>query len=111
MAKRLRGKASGGIGELTRDLGQMIEKSRHQVVHAANAAMTALYWEIGERIRTEVLEDKRAAYGQRVVLAVGRKLEAQYGRGFGEKSLRRTAKLSPHCGDNWGGRTSESSCP
>ncbi|MBI5546986.1 MAG: DUF1016 domain-containing protein [Deltaproteobacteria bacterium] len=94
MAKQLRGKVAGGVGELTRDLGEMIERSRHQVAHAANAAMTALYWEIGARIRTEVLKDRRAVYGQRVISVVGRKLEAQYGRSFGEKSLRRMVQFA-----------------
>ncbi|MGC4119500.1 MAG: PDDEXK nuclease domain-containing protein [Myxococcales bacterium] len=67
---------------------------RHQVAQAANAAMTTLYWEIGTKIRTEVLEGKRASYGKRVIAAVGRRLESQYGSGFGEKSLRRMLQFA-----------------
>ena len=76
---------------------------------AANAALTALYWQMGYRVRTEVLDGRRAEYGAQIVAAVGRQLEARYGRGFGEKNLRRMSslprssprpRLSPRCGDN-----------
>jgi hypothetical protein len=53
-----------------------------------------------------------ADYGDGLLAAPGRHLERRYGRGFGEKNLRRmlqfaeafpTSQLSPRCGDNWGG--------
>jgi predicted nuclease of restriction endonuclease-like (RecB) superfamily len=76
------------------DLGKMIEAARLQVAVAANAALTTLYWQIGHRVRTEVLEGRRAEYGVQIVAAVGRQLEARYGRGFGEKNLRRMVQFA-----------------
>ncbi|MEO8902607.1 MAG: DUF1016 N-terminal domain-containing protein [Polyangiaceae bacterium] len=64
------------------------EAARHEFAQTANAALTTLYWQIGMRVRTEVLEGRRAEYGAQIVAAVGRALEARYGAGFGEKSLR-----------------------
>jgi predicted nuclease of restriction endonuclease-like (RecB) superfamily len=73
---------------LVADIGRLIDDARKQVAQAANAGLTTLYWQIGARIRQDLLKEKRAEYGAQIVSAVGRQLEAQYGRGFGEKSLR-----------------------
>jgi len=72
---------------LIRDLGEMIEGARHQVAIAANAALTTLYWQVGRRVRAEVLEGRRAGYGEKLVATLGRHLQSRYGRSFGEKSL------------------------
>ncbi|MDA1049022.1 MAG: PDDEXK nuclease domain-containing protein [Planctomycetota bacterium] len=52
-----------------------------------NSALVWLNWGIGKRIREEVLQEERAEYGQQIVSAVGRQLNAEFGRGFSEKSL------------------------
>jgi hypothetical protein len=41
-----------------------------------NAGLTVLYWQIGERIRRDVLQEKRAEYGAEIVSALGRQLRA-----------------------------------
>lgn len=53
-----------------------------------------LYWQMGHRVRTEVLDGRRAEYGAQIVAAVGRELETRYGRGFGEKNLRRMVQFA-----------------
>jgi predicted nuclease of restriction endonuclease-like (RecB) superfamily len=98
-AEKARSRASRESGELevstlVRDLGSMIEEARNQVAAAANAALTSLYWQMGYRVRTEVLDGRRAEYGAQIVAAVGRQLEASYGRGFGEKNLRRMVQFA-----------------
>ncbi|MBK6520464.1 MAG: DUF1016 family protein [Polyangiaceae bacterium] len=82
------------VAALLRDLEQMIEAARHQVAVAANAALTTLHWQIGNRVRSDVLEGRRAEYGARIVSAVGRQLEARHGRGFGEKSIRHMLRFA-----------------
>lgn len=82
------------VSALVRDLGAMIDAARKQVAGAANAALTTLYWQLGHRVRTEVLEEQRAEYGAQIVAAVGRQLETLYGRGFGEKNLRRMVQFA-----------------
>ncbi|HKQ68783.1 MAG TPA: DUF1016 N-terminal domain-containing protein [Polyangiaceae bacterium] len=82
------------VSALVRDLGTMIDAARKQVAVAANAALTTLYWQIGHRVRTEVLDERRAKYGGQIVSAVGRQLEVRYGRGFGEKSLRHMIRFA-----------------
>ena len=82
------------VSMLVSDLGSMIDAARKQAAVAANAALTTLYWQIGRRIRTEVLDEQRAEYGGQIFSAVGRQLEARYGRGFGEKSLRHMVRFA-----------------
>jgi predicted nuclease of restriction endonuclease-like (RecB) superfamily len=79
---------------LALDIGNLIESARGQVAQAANAALTTLYWQIGTRIHQDVLKARRAEYGAQIVSAVGRQLEAHYGRGFGEKSLRHMVRFA-----------------
>jgi len=41
-----------------------------------------------------VLREKRAEYGKEIVSALGRKLEQEFGRGFGDKNLRRMIQFA-----------------
>ncbi len=72
----------------------MIEDGRKQLAYAANATITLTYWQIGKRINTEILENKRAEYGKQIVVTVSRQLTEQYGRSYEEKSLRRMMQFA-----------------
>lgn len=76
------------------DIRQLIEQSRQQLASTVNSALTLLYWHIGQRIRTEVLQGQRAGYGEHIVSAAARQLEAEYGRGFSEKNLRHMLRFA-----------------
>lgn len=81
-------------GALAADVRQLIEDSRRQVAQVVNAALTTLYWQIGNRIRRDVLREERAAYGAEIVSALGRQLEAEFGRGFGSRNLFRMIRFA-----------------
>src|SRR5438552_4044680 len=72
---------------LLTDVRELILSAREQVAQTVNAGLTMLYWHIGRRIRQEVLNEKRGAYGAEVVSALGRRLETGFGRGLCETSL------------------------
>ena len=76
------------------DLRSLIEQARVQVAHAANSALTLLYWKVGQRIRLEILKDARADYGEQIVSTLSTQLVKDYGKGFTEKSLRRMVQFS-----------------
>lgn len=80
--------------ELLGDIRSLIEQGRQQLASAVNSALTVLYWHIGQRIRSELLKGERAAYGEQIVSAVSRQLEADYGRGFSEKNLRHMLRFA-----------------
>lgn len=86
--------APAGADALALAIGQMIEASRGQVAQTVNEALTTLYWQIGARIRQDILRQQRAEYGAEVVAVLGQKLEASFGRGFGEKNLRRMVQFA-----------------
>ncbi len=90
----LKAPAHRQVAILVHDLGQMIETARRKVAVAANAALATLYWKLGRRVGTEVLQGRRAEYGAQIVAAVGRQLEALHGRSFGEKNLRRMVQFA-----------------
>lgn len=80
--------------QLLGDIRQLIEASRAKLAVTVNSALTLLYWHIGQRIRSEVLQGERAVYGEKVVIALAKQLETEYGRGFSEKNLRRMVQFS-----------------
>jgi predicted nuclease of restriction endonuclease-like (RecB) superfamily len=73
---------------LLADVRGMILQAREGVARAVDSGMTVLYWNVGRRIRQDILGEKRAEYGGKIVSALGRQLEMEFGRGFSEKSLR-----------------------
>jgi len=79
---------------LLEDLRRMIEETRQGVAVTVNAALTMLYWRIGKRINEEILKGGRAEYGKEIVVSLARQLEADYGRGFSEKSLRHMLRFA-----------------
>ena len=79
---------------LLSELRELILASRQSVAQVVNSALTMLYWEIGRRIRQDVLKSKRAGYGEQIVAALGRQLEREFGRGFGERNLHRMIQFA-----------------
>lgn len=74
---------------LLAEIRQLIDAARRRAAAAVNAELTLLYWQIGRRIRREVLNDEaRAEYGGQVIATLARHLTADYGRGWSEKQLR-----------------------
>ena len=59
-----------------------------------NSALVWLYWNIGKRIREDVLQDKRAKYGDEIVATLSRQLTIEFGKGFTEESLRRMIQFA-----------------
>jgi len=73
---------------LAADVRRLIAQSRERVARSNNAGRTLLYWRVGKRIQTEVLQNARAAYGKEIVSTLLRQSATEYGPGFGEKNLR-----------------------
>lgn len=76
------------------ELRQLIQTARHTVAVAVNSALTTLYWQIGVRIRREILREKRAAYGEEIVHALSAQLSEEFGRGFGRRNLFRMIRFT-----------------
>ncbi|VXA94822.1 conserved hypothetical protein [Burkholderia sp. 8Y] len=76
------------------EVRRLIDSARERAAAAVNAELTLLYWQIGQRVRNEVLRGTRAEYGRQVVATLARELGARYGRGWSEKQLRHCMRLA-----------------
>lgn len=95
MSKRKTSVASSAApSALLGDIRALIEASRQRAASAVNAELTLLFWRIGQRIHTEVLAGQRAEYGEEILPTLAEQLARDYGRGFGEKNLRRMIKFA-----------------
>ncbi|MFU8805072.1 MAG: DUF1016 N-terminal domain-containing protein [Bradymonadaceae bacterium] len=72
---------------LVQELRSLIEATRGRVAQAVNSELVALHWQVGKRLRDEVLGEDRASYGEQVVAQVARALTAEFGRGFSKRNL------------------------
>lgn len=84
----------GDPSSLLSDLRQLIEHARQAAAAAVNSGLTLMYWQIGQRIRNEVLAGQRASYGEEIIVTLSRQLTADYGRSFSAKSLRHMMRFS-----------------
>jgi predicted nuclease of restriction endonuclease-like (RecB) superfamily len=79
---------------LLADLRGLIDAGQTRVAQAVNAGMVALYWGVGDRIRREILGERRAAYGEQIVAALSQQLTAEYGRGYSRFALMRMIQFA-----------------
>ncbi|WP_294000444.1 PDDEXK nuclease domain-containing protein [Sphaerotilus sp.] len=83
------------VATLLADLRALIDEGRQQVAVAVNVGLTLLYWRVGQRIRTDLLQDEdRAAYGERIVATLSRQLTQVYGKGFTRSALNRMVQFA-----------------
>jgi len=76
------------------DISTLIEESKRRIAYAANTALTLLYRNIGSLINNETLENKRAEYGEQIVVTLSRQLGEKYGASFSDKNLRRMMQFA-----------------
>ncbi len=53
--------------DLLTDLRALIEQARDATARAVNSALVLVYWSIGDRIRRDILKNKRADYGEQIL--------------------------------------------
>ncbi|WP_186130415.1 PDDEXK nuclease domain-containing protein [Burkholderia gladioli] len=76
------------------DIRMLIETARQRAVSAVNSELTMLYWRIGQRIHTQVLEGRRAEYGEEIMQTLATHLVNEYGSSFAIKNLRRMVQFA-----------------
>ena len=78
-----------GDNVLFNEISALIEQSRRAIYVHASGATVMMFWEIGRRINSDVLENKRADYGKQIVSRVATQLTEKYGRTYEARNLRR----------------------
>jgi hypothetical protein len=74
---------------LLRDLGELIRQSRRQALRTVDAIQVRTCWQMGQHIvEFEQGGLERAAYGQRLLQELAKRLTTEFGKGFDERNLR-----------------------
>ena len=81
-------------GDLIGDISRLIETARQNVAVTVNAGLTILYWQVGNRIRQDILKEKRADYGKKIVATLSQELTKEYGNGFNYTALTRMVRFA-----------------
>ena len=71
------------------DLVSIVEKTKTQIAIQANSSLTIMFWQIGKRIQSDILENNRAKYGKEIVVSLSRELTTNFGNSFKDKIIRR----------------------
>lgn len=79
---------------LFQDIAYIIEQGKRQVVAQVNSTLTLVYWQVGHKINTHLLENQRAGYAKQILSTVSTKLVNVYGKSFAERNLRRMIQFS-----------------
>ncbi len=80
--------------KLLNDISKLIENTKTRVAQRVNASLIILYWQIGTRINTEILNDQRANYGEQIIKQLAIQLHQRYGQGFNRSSLFRMVRFA-----------------
>ena len=73
--------------EIIKDIQNLIQESRLAVPNMVNSTLTMLYWNIGNRIKQEILKGNRAEYGKEIVTNISLYLIHDFGNSYSVKNL------------------------
>ena len=72
---------------LFNEIKTLIDSARQRAAVAVNAELTLLYWQVGSRLQSEVLQGERAEYGKQVIAGLAGQLTTAYGKGWSRQQL------------------------
>lgn len=85
---------SGTEKRLFADLRELVLSAKRRVAATVNSEIVLLYWSIGMRIKTDILKNRRAAYGEELVLRVATFLSDEFGSGWGFQTVRHCVRAA-----------------
>ena len=80
--------------QLLFELVEIIETRQKQVAINVNSGVVLMFWHVGSRVNTFVLNNQRAEYGKQIVVTLSRQLQQKYGNNFEEKNFRRMLQFA-----------------
>lgn len=85
---------------LFKDVKYLIEGTSVQVAYNINSNLVILNWNIGKRIQEEILKNKRAEYGNKIVVILSQQLTTAYGQGYTKSALNRMIVFARYYNSN-----------
>lgn len=80
--------------QLYDDVCSIIEETRYRVAVYVNSEASMMNWNVGKRIKEDILLNKRAQYGEQVLKRLSKKLKAKYGSGWGYQKLQHCVRAA-----------------
>jgi predicted nuclease of restriction endonuclease-like (RecB) superfamily len=80
--------------EVLAELRALIAGAQTRVAVAVNRELVLLYWDLGHRIRVEILREERADYGERIVATLSHQLTEEFGKGYTRSNLVRMVQFA-----------------
>jgi hypothetical protein len=71
----------------------LIKKAKQNVWTSVNSELVLLYWNIGSKIKTDILKNEKGEYGKYVVTKLSEKLTIEFGKGYSRASLFRMIRF------------------
>lgn len=81
-------------GVLLADVRDLILSARQTVARGINSTLVVMYWKIGERIRVDIMKEKRAEYGEEIVPTLSAQLAPEFGDGFSKRNIFRMVQFA-----------------
>lgn len=81
-------------GNLFSDIRHLVSETKQCVAIGVNEELTSLYWQVGNRIRIDLLKEKRAVYGQKIVATLSQQLTETFGKGWSTKHLQHCLRFA-----------------
>lgn len=75
-------------GSLYKDVCSIIDSGRKRLATYANTEIIMTNWQVGKRIKEDVLKNERAEYGKQVLKNLSVGLTDRYGKGWGYEKLK-----------------------
>ncbi|MDM8534173.1 PDDEXK nuclease domain-containing protein [Clostridiaceae bacterium HSG29] len=79
--------------QVLNDIKELIVETKNSIQSNLNSEMVILYWNVGKRVRTAIMESEKAQYGKEIVDTLSRQLKLEYGRGYSRRNLFNMIKL------------------
>lgn len=76
------------------DISQLIDSSKQRLAIAVNTELPMLYWQVGSHTHTFILQGERAAYGQKIIISLSKRLILKYGKGWSSQHLRHCLRIA-----------------
>ena len=73
--------------KLFHDVKTLVLTARQNAYRAVDAERVLLNWQVGQRIRTDILQNQRAEFGKQVIKNLSSKLTLEFGSGYNQINL------------------------
>lgn len=76
------------------DVCNIIDETRYRVAVYVNSEASMMNWNVGKRIKEDILNSQRAEYGEQVLKHLSKKLMLRYGNGWGFQKLQHCVRAA-----------------